>query len=153
MILPAIDHFLARCVRQKDTIKADAKCQTHIAYNNFFPVHRELLKDGILLCLQNCIFHPLYTTIAPQQDHKRTTTVTHNGLDHFFTRCLWQKDVIRAHAIRQTHIADNDFFPVHRHLVKDGILLCLQKLQFSTSLRQIRSCLRQQLQKMVSCCK
>ena len=51
MVLFAIVHFLARCVRQKDTIKADAKWQTHIAYNEFFPVHRELLKDGILLCL------------------------------------------------------------------------------------------------------
>ena len=129
---------------QKDAIKADAKCQTHIAYNFFLPGPQRVA-NGILICSQNCIFHPLYTRIAPQQDHKRTTIMTHNGLDHFLTRCLWQKDVIRAHAKCQTHIADNDFFPVHRQLVKDRILLCLQKLQFSTSLRQIGSCLRQQL--------
>ena len=117
-------------VQQKDTIKADAKCQTHIAYNDFFPIHRELIKDKILLCLQNCIFHPLYTTIAPQQDHKKTTIVMHNGLDHFLTRCLWKKDVIGAHAKCQTHIAHNDFSPVHRQLVKYGILLCLQNFIF-----------------------
>ena len=50
------DHFLARCLWQKDVIRAHAKCQTHIAYSDFFPVHTELLKDGILFCLQNCIF-------------------------------------------------------------------------------------------------
>ena len=39
----------------------------------------------------------------------------------------------RAHAKYGAYIAQNDFFPVHRQLVKDGILLCLQKSQFSTS--------------------
>ena len=56
MVLLAFDHFLARCLWQKDAIRADAKCQTYIVYNDFFLVQRELLKDGILLCLQNCIF-------------------------------------------------------------------------------------------------
>ena len=121
---------ITTCVRQKDVIRADAKCQTHIACNDIFPVHRELLKDGILLCLQNCIFHPLYTTIATQQDHNRTTIVTHKGLDHFLTRCLWQKDVIRSHTRCHTHIAHYDFFPVDRQLVKDGILLSLQNCIF-----------------------
>ena len=56
MVLLAIDHFLGRCLWQKDAIRVDAKCQTYIAYNDFFAVQRELLKDGILLCLQNRIF-------------------------------------------------------------------------------------------------
>ena len=56
MVLLAIDHFLARCLWQKDVIRVDAKCQTYIAYNDFFPVQSKLLKDGILLCLQKCIF-------------------------------------------------------------------------------------------------
>ena len=43
-------------VWQRDVIRAHAKCQAHVAYNDFLPVHRELVKDGILLCLQNCIF-------------------------------------------------------------------------------------------------
>ena len=89
MVLLAIDHFLASCVQQNDTITADAKC----------------------------------ATIAPQQDHSGDTQWS----DHFLTSCLWQEDVIRVHAKCQTHIADNDFFPVHRQLVKDGILLYLQK--------------------------
>ena len=133
MKLLAIDHFLARCV----LITADAKCQNHIAYSDFFPVHRQLLKDGILLCLQNCIFHPLCTTIAPQEHHNRT--VTHDGLDHFLTRCLWQKDVIGAHAKCQAHIVHNDFFPVHRQLVKDGILLCLQNFIFQLPSNRIEA--------------
>ena len=119
--------LLARCLWQKDAIRVDAKCQTYVAYNDFFPVQRELLKDGILLCLQNCIFQLLYTCT------KRNGFVCNWS---FLTRCLWQKDVIRAHA--------KCSFPVQRKLLKDGILLCLQKLHFSTSLRRTRSCLRQQ---------
>ena len=37
---------------KKMWLEADAKCQTHIADNDFFPVHRQLVKDGILLYLQ-----------------------------------------------------------------------------------------------------
>ena len=107
-------------------ITADAECPAHIAYNDSFPVHRELLKDGILLCLQIAFFTPS----TPQQNHKRTTIVTHNGLDQFLRRCLWQKNVIKAHPKCQTHIAHNYLFPVHRQLVQDGILLCLQKCSF-----------------------
>ena len=54
------------------------------------------------------------------------------AIDNLITRCLWQKDVIRADAKCQTYIGENDFFPVQRKLLKDGIL-CLQKLRFLTS--------------------
>ena len=136
MVLLANDHFLARCLWQKDAIRVDAKCQTYIAYNDFLPVQRELLKDGILLCLQNYIFSSFTHT---------PSAMVLLAIDHFLTRCLSQKDVTRAHAKCQTCFAKNDFFPVQRKLLKDGILLCLRKLHFSTSLRQVRSCLRQQL--------
>ena len=115
MVLLAMDHFSVRCLWQKDPIRADAKCQTYTAYNDFFPVQRDLLKDGILLCLQNCTFQlPSYML----------------AIDHFLATCLWQKDAFRADAKCQTHIAYNDFFPVHRGLLKDGILLCLRNCIF-----------------------
>ena len=127
MVLLAIYHLLARCLWQKDAIRADTKCQTHIAYNDFFPVHRELLKDGILLCLENCIFQLLYTTMVLLP------------IDHFLKRCLWQKDVIRAHAKCQTHITYNDFFSAHREELKDGILLCLQNCTFQLPLYRLEA--------------
>ena len=59
-----------------------------------------------------------------------STPLHHNGFDHILTRCLWQKDVSRAHSNCQTHIAYNDVLPVHRGLLKEGILLCLQNYIF-----------------------
>ena len=46
-ILYTCAKLLARCV----LITADAKCQTQIAYNDFFQVHRQLLEGGILVSL------------------------------------------------------------------------------------------------------
>ena len=36
-----------------------AKCQTHIEYNDFLPVHRELLKDGIFCSSKFLIFNDI----------------------------------------------------------------------------------------------
>ena len=67
-------------------IKTDAKCQTHIAYNDFFPVHRELLKDGILLCLQNCIFLlPSYRLEAAFDSNELVWIAAGQDFDHCVT--------------------------------------------------------------------